>query len=449
MIYSKTFILISTLFILAACDPKQTEVTLPQPASPAVSEVRTAQTPPATTSATESASAANSASAADSASATDSASAADLHTLVQDNNQFAFDLYAQINSTPGNLFFSPYSLSTALAMTYLGSRHNTAREMAQAMRYTLGQDKLPPAFLAHRQELDNIEAKGDVQLAVANALWPHFEYPFLADYQALNHHYFGVDITPVDYVKAPEQARDTINNRVETQTAGKIKDLIPPNILNALTRLVLTNAIYFKGMWAKPFDKIRTRPLPFNIDATTSKEVAMMFQSDSFRYSETETVQILELPYQGNDLSMVVLLPRAIDGLPTLESTLTAPLLNEWLAGLHPTEVRVFLPKFTLTSEFSLAPPLKALGMIDAFTEAADFSGMDGTTDLMITAILHKAFVAVDEEGTEAAAATAVVVGLKSMPMVVSFEADHPFMFLIRERANGSILFLGRVIDPS
>ena len=452
MIHGKMVFLIGTLFLLTACGPEQGEISPAPPAPPKVTEERTVQTPPTTPAETSDSAPATDASTAmptEVGSAPATPTVADLQTLIEDNNQFAVDLYGQINTAPGNLFFSPYSLSSALAMTYLGSRNNTEREIAQALRFTLGQKKLPPAFLAHRQALETIAAKGDVHLAVANALWPHLDYPFLPEYQTLNRHYFGVTTTPVDYVRAPELARETINAWAEEQTAGTIKNLIPPDVLNALTRLVLTNAIYFKGKWAKPFDAGDTRPRPFAIDATTSKEVAMMFQSDRFGYAENDSVQILEMPYQGNDLSMVVLLPRAVDGLPALEKTVTAPLLNAWLEELSPMEARVFLPKFKLTSQFSLIPAFTALGMRDAFTQAADFSGMDGTTDLLITAILHKAFVAVDEEGTEAAAATAVVVGLKSMPMMASFEADHPFMFLIRERSSGAILFLGRVTDPS
>jgi serpin B len=376
-------------------------------------------------------------------------SAQDLKTLTGNNNQFAMDLYGRLKENSGNLFFSPYSISTALAMTYAGSRNNTEREMARTMRYTLGQDKLPAVFSAQQASLRAIEKKGDVQLSVANALWPHLTYTFLPEFIELNRRYYGVDITQVDYVTATEAARLTINDWVDKKTSGKIKDLIGPDILDPLTRLVLTNAIYFKGFWAEQFKKDATRPMAFHVTETETKDVPTMFQKNTFRYKATQDVQVLELPYKGRDLSMIVLLPRDIDGLDAMEKTLNAEQLNAWTADLHDMELNVFLPKFTMTSEFSLSDALKAMGMKDAFTQAADFSGMDGTTLLMITAVLHKAFVAVDEEGTEAAAATAVVIGIKSMPMLEEFRANHPFLFLIRENVTGSILFLGRVADPS
>ncbi|MCF7973460.1 MAG: serpin family protein [Phycisphaerae bacterium] len=378
-----------------------------------------------------------------------SVSAQDLKILTGNNNQFAMDLYAQLKNNPGNMFFSPYSISTALAMTYAGSRNNTEKEMGQTLRFTLSQDRLPAAFSAQQAWLKAIEKKGDVELSVANALWPHVTYKFLPNFIELNRRYYGVDITNVDYVTATEAARTTINDWVDRKTAGKIKDLIGPNILDPLTRLVLTNAIYFKGFWAEQFKKEATRPMAFHVSPTEKKDVPTMFQKSTFRYKAGQDVQVLELPYKGKDLSMIVLLPQNVDGLEAMEKALTAGQLSAWTADLQDMELNVYLPKFTMTSKFSLSDALKAMGMKDAFSMAADFSGMDGTTDLLITAVLHKAFVAVDEEGTEAAAATAVVIGLKSMPMLEEFRADHPFLFLIRENETGSILFLGRVKDPS
>jgi len=373
----------------------------------------------------------------------------DLQKLIADNNQFAFDLYGQLKNNSGNLFFSPYSISTALAMTYAGSRNNTEKEMAQVMRYTLEQNKLHSAFSRLQVGLTEIQKKGDVKLAVTNALWPHINYKFLPEYIELNRRFYGAKITNLDYVNSTEAARLTINDWVDNKTSGKIKDLIAPDILDPLTRLVLTNAIYFKGDWAEKFNKELTKPIKFSLSKTEQKDVQTMFQKGEFNYQDAETVKVLELPYKGNDLSMIVILPKEIDGLTSLEKSLTAEQVAKWTSNLKKMKVNVFLPKFSITSQFGLSDTLKQMGMKDAFTFAADFSGMDGTTDLMITAILHKAFVAVDEEGTEAAAATAVVVGIKSMPMFEEFRADHPFFFLIRENASGSILFLGRVADPA
>jgi serpin B len=373
----------------------------------------------------------------------------DLKTLVADNNRFALDLYARLRQKPGNLFFSPYSISSALAMTYAGSRNRTETEMAGAMHYSLGQERLHPAFAALGARFETIRAKNEVEFTAANALWPHKTYQFLPEYLELNRRHYGVEITPVDYVADAEGARRRINDWVEGKTAGKIKDLIGPDVLDSLTRLVLTNAIYFKGSWLAQFEKDATRPMPFRLDATRTKDLPTMFRNGAYRYHADETLQALELPYKGDDLSMIVLLPRAVDGLAAIEKDLDADRLAGIIARLREAEVNVFLPKFSVTSQFGLSDILQAMGMKDAFSMAADFSGMDGTTDLLITAVIHKAFVAVDEEGTEAAAATAVVIGLKSMPMIETFRADHPFLFLIREKSTGAILFLGRVTDPA
>ena len=327
--------------------------------------------------------------------------APDVRTLVAENNRFAVDLYGRLRATSGNLFFSPYSISTALAMTYGGSRNRTAEEMARTMRYTLGQEKLHPAFASLGERFNAIRAKGEVEFATVNALWPHKTYRFLPEYLALNREHYGVEITPVDYVADAEGARRTINAWVEDKTAAKIKDLIPPDVLDSLTRLVLTNAIYFKGSWMEQFEKNRTRPLPFHLDASRVQDVPMMFRHGRYRLLNEENFQVLELPYKGGDLSMVVLLPRAVDGLAAIEAGLDAESVSALAGRLVETDVNVFLPKFSITSQLGLSEILKSMGMRDAFSQAADFSGMDGTTDLLITAILHKAFVAVDEEGTE------------------------------------------------
>jgi len=374
----------------------------------------------------------------------------DINTVVKGNNAFALDIYNKLKHTEGNLFFSPYSISTALAMTYAGARNNTAEQMAQTLNFTLAPDRLHPAFASIQKQLNAVKKKGNIQLSIANTLWPQKGYPFLQDYLALTEKYYGVSITPLDYKNAPEASRKEINAWVEKKTENKITELIQKGILDELTRLVLVNAIYFKGNWMQQFRKSRTADAPFWLSPGKSVQVPMMRQNKKFRYKETDNLQILELPYIGNDLSMTVLLPKKINGLPELENNLTAENVNKWTNGLINMGLRIFLPKFKMTSQFKLKDTLKSMGMVDAFNDTkADFSGMDGKKQwLYIGAVIHKAFIDVNEEGSEAAAATAVVMktrsAVRSEPPV--FRADHPFVFLIRDNVSGSILFLGRVI---
>ena len=373
--------------------------------------------------------------------------------LVRGNTAFALDLYAQLKAKDGNLFFSPYSISSALAMTDAGARGETALQMEKVLRLGPGGGEAHAAFNAFRQRLDAVEAHGDVQLAVANSLWPQKDYPFLPDYLELVKARYAAAIEPLDFAGNPEGARTTINRWVEEKTREKIRDLIAPGNLDPLTRLVLVNAIYFKGSWASRFDAARTAEADFQVAADSIAKVAMMEQAGKYPYGETDECQVLKLPYAGGDLSMVVVLPREKDGLAALESQLSPERLAEWTSPLAERNVRVLLPKFKMTwGAAELSGNLKALGMADAFDEnRADFSGMDGRKGwLYIGLVLHKAFVEVNEEGTEAAAATAVAMKVKAMPRPpVEFRADHPFLFWIQEEETGAILFLGRVADPT
>lgn len=370
--------------------------------------------------------------------------------LVEGNTAFALNLYSQLKETEGNLFFSPYSISTALALTYAGARENTEKQMAEVLCFTLDQKRLHPAFASIEERLKGIQKKGDVQLSVANALWPQKDYVFLEDFLELTKKNYGARITPLNYKIDHEAARITINKWVEQKTNHKIKDLIKKGILDPLVRVVLTNAIYFKGNWADRFDKKLTEDAMFHLLPGKSIKVPMMNQKQKFGYAEHENLQILELPYIGEELSMLVLLPKKVDGLTELENKLTTDNLKKWTKNLGERDVRVFLPKFEMTSAFRLDKTLALMGMPDAFSMNADFSGMDGTQKLNISAVIHKAFIAVDEQGTEAAAATGVVIGVTSLPQPPPvFRADHPFMFLIRENLSNSILFFGRVVDPT
>lgn len=374
-----------------------------------------------------------------------------LASVVEGNTIFALDLYQQLKIKGSNVFFSPYSISVALAMTYAGAGGSTAAQMAQTLHFDPDQDQLHRALAALEVRQNSVPQKGHVKLEIANSLWPQKKYDFLPEFLALTKKFYGVEITPVDYEHATEAARLMINEWVESKTEKKITNLIAPGILDTLTRLVLVNAIYFKGDWASQFDRQTTHDGVFWVTPGQSAAVPMMNQTREMRYAKRDGVQVLELPYAGNDLSMIVLLPDQTAGLDELEAALTVERLEKWITNLWETEVTVFLPKFKMTSAFRLDEALKKLGMLDAFDMLkANFARMDGRPDwLYIFAVLHKAFVDVNEEGTEAAAATAVVMSKRgpSGPPVM-FTADHPFVFLIRDNVTQSILFFGRVVNP-
>jgi serpin B len=377
----------------------------------------------------------------------------DVEKLVRGNSAFALDLYEHLRGAEGNLFFSPYSISTALVMTYAGARENTAREMADTLYFSLDQSQLHPAFAALQAGLNQVQDAGHVRLSTANSLWPQQGHPFLAEYLSLIETHYGVSITAVDYSTRTtrEAARQTINRWVEGRTQDRIKELVRPEHLNDATRLVLTNAIYFNGKWKNEFDPQKTRDETFYLSAAKSISVPMIHQTEDFRYAEDSSVQILELPYRGDELSMLILLPVRIEGLGQLEKRLTLEALGRWRDRLQKTEVIVSMPRFRMTWEAGLKAVLTGMGMVEAFTwPGANFAGLDGDPNwFVIGEVVHKAYVDVNEEGTEAAAATAVVMMLGGMPArPPEFRADHPFLFLIQENRTGSILFLGRVVDP-
>lgn len=379
----------------------------------------------------------------------------DLNTLVKGNSAFALNLYQLLAQNDGNLFYSPYSISEALAMTWGGARGETETQMAAAMQFLLAQDKLHPAFngldieLAKRGEnAQGTDGKG-FRLNVVNALWGQKNFSFNDDYLDLLAQNYGAGMRIVDYINATEEARQTINTWVAEQTEQKIKDLIPQGSLDTLTRLVLTNAIYFNAAWASQFEEAMTQDGPFYLLNGESVTVPLMHQQDTFKYAEGDGYQGVALPYDGNQLSMVILLP-AEGQFETFEASLDSTRLATILDSLKTAEVNLALPKFQFDSEFSLKQALTNLGMANAFSESeADFSGMDGQKDLYITDVIHKAYVSVDENGTEAAAASGVIMGVTSMPLEVQeMQIDRPFIFLIRDNPTGSILFMGRVLNP-
>jgi len=380
----------------------------------------------------------------------------ELAELVNGNNMFAFDLYRQVRQGADNLFFSPYSISMALAMTYAGARGDTAHEMAGAMQFYLPSDSLHPAFnyvdqqLASRGEGAQGKDEKGFRLNVVNAIWGQKDHAFESEYLDVLARNYGAGLRVLDFKTQPEPSRVTINEWVEEQTESRIKDLIPTGAIDSLTRLVLTNAVYFNAAWESQFEESATVPGVFRLIAGRELTVPMMRQTAYFGYGEGAAFTTVELPYDGNELSMVILLPGE-GQFEAFENALDNDVLRDVVGSLQRTRLDLTMPKFKMETSFGLNDALADLGMKAAFDPAtADFSGMDGTRDLYITDVIHKAFVEVDESGTEAAAATAVIVGQTSVPpdpLVVTI--DRPFLFLIRDIETGTILFLGRVMNPA
>jgi serpin B len=374
--------------------------------------------------------------------------AGDMAAVAGANRRFGFDLYGQLRTTGGNLFFSPCSISIALAMTFAGARGETAAQMASALRLPMQDERLHRAGARVLRDLAGPGAGRRNALHVVNALWPHIDLQLESEFDRVTRRLYGAGLARVDF-RAPEAARATINAWVEEQTRQRIADLLPEGSITSYTRLVLTSAIYFKGRWRAAFSEALTRPAPFTDAAGRTADVPLMHQRGTFRYVESAMVQGLELPYAGDAISMLVLLPRRADGLPALERALSAARVTEWTAALTPREVEVALPRFTMTSRFALKPALGHLGMPLAFSDRADFSGMAAAPPLKVDDVYHQAFVEVNESGTEAAAATGVVVSTRSFrPPAPVFRADHPFVVLIRDHRTDSLLFAGRLAQP-
>ncbi|HWB55138.1 MAG TPA: serpin family protein [Tepidisphaeraceae bacterium] len=372
-----------------------------------------------------------------------------------DINAFAVDLYTRLDRTPGNLFFSPYSIESALGMAYVGARGNTAKQMAQTQHISdldkpLSQSLRVLSSQLHEQSM----AHGwqTYELECANGFWMQQGLSFNRDFVHILQRDFDATPCQVDFHSAVSAA-DEINQWVSSNTHGKIPTIIAPESVGPLTRLVLANAIYFKGKWLNEFPGTATSKQPFNLDYEHQVNVALMHdEPQGLSYMETDELQAVELPYVGNDLSMIVCLPRRIDGLTKLEQQWTDTNMRRWLEQMQPRRVEVYLPKFKTTTEIDLAKILATMGMKDAFDPAhADFSGIIGRRRLFISDVIHKTFVDVNEKGTEAAAATGIVCAsslrLMGLPPVV-FRADHPFLFLIRDRNSGAILFMGRIVNP-
>ena len=386
----------------------------------------------------------------------------DLRALSSGNTAFALDLYHALNQPGQNSFYSPYSISLALAMTYGGARGETAAQMADTLNFTLPNDRLHPAFNALDQELASrkegtttgepggADGKG-FRLNIVNDIWGQEDAEFLAEYLDLLAVNYGAGLRPMNFVADPEAARKAINDYIAEKTEQRIKDLIPNGAINDMTRLVLTNAIYFNAAWLHPFEEEQTQDAPFTTLDGAQVSVPMMQRgAETTRYLAGDGFQAAALPYENSDLSMLLLVPDE-GNFEAFEDGLDGARLESILAGMQYAEVMVSMPRFKVESSFQLGDTLAQLGMVDAFqAETADFSGITGKRDLYISSVVHKAFVAVDEAGTEAAAATAVIMEVASAPMEdpIQLTIDRPFILLIRDEPTGAVLFAGRVLDP-
>ena len=366
-------------------------------------------------------------------------------------NAFAFDIFREVHEVnEGNLFISPYSIFTALAMTYEGARGETADEMANVLSVEQDNESFH-SYMKNLYEVLNTK-NAEYNISTVNALWVKENFQLLEAYLTVIQEYYGGDATEVDYSNSVEAA-GIINQWVENQTNGLIKDLITAGAISPLTALILTNAIYFKGIWKTQFDPVNTTNRTFEVSAETSIEAPTMNLVDTedvFYYTETDDLQILELPYTGDDISMVILLPRNNDLSPIID-TIESDVLSEWTGSMVEKNVDIYLPKFKVETSYSLSDYLIDLGMNISFTSSADFSGITGGRDLFINKVIHKAFIDVNEEGTEAAAATAVVMTTSingNGPSRIIFDCNHPFMYLIQHKQTGTILFMGSINDP-
>ena len=370
--------------------------------------------------------------------------------VIEANNRFAINLYSQYKSEEGNIFFSPFSISTAMAMVYEGAEGKTAKEIKSVFGFPKYDNSRRNQYSDLLSEINKKDK--EYALNTANALWAEQDFQFLDEYITTVEEYYKGKTTNLDFKNEPDSSRLIINNWVEEKTNNKIKDLFPEESIHPQTRLVLTNAIYFKAEWLKQFDADKTRDMNFRVNPDKSIKVPMMQRTDRksiFNYTQNEDLQILEMPYTGEDLSMLILLPFDND-IEVLENSFTIEKLTEWKKSLRKRRVKIYIPKFKFKTKYFLFETLSNLGMPTAFTNSADFSGMTGTKDLEIDKVIHQAFIEVNEEGTEAAAATGIGMMPTSMPPPTPiFKADHPFIFIIQQNETGNILFMGRVSNPN
>lgn len=372
------------------------------------------------------------------------------------NTLFALELFRTLreNNSTGNIFISPFSISSALAMVFLGTKGDTAAQLSKAFHFDAVED-VHSQFQSLKAEVSKRGASHTLKLA--NRLYGEKTYDFLPEFLASSQKMYGADLAPVDFQHASDEARKAINKWVKDQTEGKIPELLAAGVVDSMTKLVLVNAIYFKGLWKDKFEKQDTTDAPFRLNKKDTKTVKMMYQNTKLPlgYIRDLKCKVLELPYQGEELSMVILLPEDIEdestGLQKIEEQLTLEKLREWTKreNLKNIDVHVKLPRFKLEESYTLNSNLGSLGVQDLFSSSkADLSGMSGSRDLFISKIIHKSFVEVNEEGTEAAAATGGIAVLAMLMHEEEFTVDHPFLFFIRHNPTANVLFLGRVCSP-
>jgi serpin B len=385
------------------------------------------------------------------------AKAQDTKTVVKNNSDFAFELYKNLDDKSKNIFLSPYSISTAMAMTYSGSGGQTSKDLSSGMHFDSDIKKSDEIFKILIEAVNSRNNK-DIKMSVANRLFGDKRFQFNSDYLEGVKNNFEAPLEKVDFVKDLEGSRKKINVWVENQTNDKIKELIKKNVMDDSTKLVLVNAIYFYGDWAKQFDSTYTAKKDFHLDNSNKISHKLMWQKSYFEYMETDEFQAIRMPYKGNTIYMEVYLPKIKDGITEFEKTLSSDNYNKWNMAFRSAEVYLTFPKFKMTADFSLGEIFaNKMGMKTAFSDAADFYGMVEKKEngLKISKVIHKAFIDVGEKGTEAAAATAVMMisttsSLHREPDPYKvFNADHPFFFMIKDRATGSILFMGKVMNPS
>lgn len=378
---------------------------------------------------------------------------ADVLELVRGNNGFGADLLSRVREPGENLLISPVSIQVALGMTFAGARGQTETEIARALRFTLPQSRLHPAFgtldLALRSRGEGAQGKDGqpFRLRISNAAWAQRGYPFVPEYLDLLAQSYGAGVNLLDFVAAPEPSRQVINEWVAYETEDRIRELLAEGSITPDTRLVLTNAVYFNAAWEKQFDEAATRPGTFHLADGTQAQVPMMAQTQRFKYAAGADYEAVELPYDGGELAMLVVLPAA-GQLAAFEQSFDEAKLTSIVSALAVREVELKLPKFEFEWKSSLKEALVAMGMPTPFTPAADFTGISPSGNLAIFDVVHQTFIAVDESGTEAAAATAVIVGETSVPVTVPMFVDRPFFFAIRDVATGAVVFLGEVLDP-
>jgi serpin B len=375
-----------------------------------------------------------------------------IESLAESNNLFAADLFKQIQSKSENLIFSPYSIGTVLAMIYSGSGGKTAAEMSEVL-YFPPQELLDPVESGMRESILATDTMQGTDFRLANAIWAQEDFSFLPDYLARVEKYYDAPLSLMDFVETSnrEESRKKINHWVEEKTNNRIQDLIQPGILDASTRLVLTNAIYFNGGWMFPFDTAATFPSLFHTSKQESIKTDFMHQTRSYPYYEDEEIQAVSLPYKNKRMALMVILPKSIEGWRLISQVINYERINLVISGMGTREVQLALPKFRSELQINLRQELTSMGMGTAFSRHADLSGMTGEENLYVDEVIHKAFIEVNEMGTEAAAATAAIIGLKSILRddPVRFNADHPFVFFLLDRQTGCIIFTGRLVKPS